>query len=53
MQDNVPIHKAGAVKQWFENNGIPLLDWPPYSPDLNPIEHLWHLIKTWIQKKKT
>ena len=52
MQDNAPIHKAGAVKQWFKDNGIPLLDWPPYSPDLNPIEHLWHLIKTWIQKNK-
>jgi len=48
MQDNAPIHTAGEVKEWFENIGIPLLEWPPYLLDLNPIEYLWHLIKTWI-----
>ena len=38
MQDNAFIHTAGMVKEWFENNSIPLLEWPPYSPDLNPIK---------------
>jgi transposase len=37
MQDNAPIHKARTVCRWFEDLAIPLLDWPPYSPDLNPI----------------
>jgi transposase len=29
---------------------LPCLYLPPYSPDLNPIEHYWHKIKTTIRK---
>jgi transposase len=39
MQDNALIYTAKKVKQWFEDNGIDTSDWPPYSPDLNPIEN--------------
>ena len=48
MQDNAPIHTAKKVSKWFEDHGIPVLDWAPYSPDLNPIEHVWARIKEWI-----
>jgi transposase len=48
MQDNAPIHTAKKVKKWFTDQGIPLLDWAPYSPDLNPIEHVWAMMKKWI-----
>jgi transposase len=40
MQDNASIHTAKVVKKWFKDIGIPLLDWPPYSPDLNLIEQV-------------
>ena len=44
MQDNAPIHTARTVKKWFEDMAIPLLDQPPYSPDLNPIKYIqWYL----------
>jgi transposase/uncharacterized coiled-coil protein SlyX len=41
MQDNAPQHKSFLVRTWLFNNGIQCIDFPPYSPDLNPIENLW------------
>lgn len=31
---------SNESRRWFEKNAIEPLDWPPYSPDLNPIENL-------------
>ena len=43
QQDNAPPHTARITKQWLANCGIPVLDWPPSSADLNPIEHVCDL----------
>jgi len=45
MQDNAPIHSAKKTKEWFAEIGIRVIDWLPYSPDMNPIENLWALLK--------
>ena len=47
MQDNAPCHTANAVKAVLREKGVQLIEWPPYSPDLNPIESTWN----WIKRK--
>ena len=41
QHDNSCPHVARVCHDFLANNNIVPLDWPPYSPDLSPIEHLW------------
>lgn len=45
MQDNAPCHTARMIKKYLSDEGVTMLEWPPYSPDLNPIENIWNWIK--------
>ncbi len=41
MHDGAEIHTANIVKNWLSVQGYTVMSWPPYSLDLNSIEHFW------------
>ncbi|KAL4258885.1 hypothetical protein AB1N83_013858 [Pleurotus pulmonarius] len=45
QQDNAPSHSSKSTQAWFSDHRIPLLPHPPNSPDMNPIEAIWHELK--------
>lgn len=52
LQDNAPYHTSSFAKAWFTNKPVELVKFPARSPDLNPIENLWHELKQSIEAQQ-
>ncbi|GFS68499.1 transposable element Tcb1 transposase [Trichonephila clavipes] len=44
MDDNVRPHRANIVDECLQSEDITRMDWPAYSPELNPIENVWDML---------
>jgi hypothetical protein len=49
QQDGAASHRSKSTKKWLSDHGIPLLFHSASSPDLSPIEPVWHELKTIIR----
>jgi transposase len=52
MWDNLSVHKSARAREAIEARGAEVLDLPPYSPDLNPIEKMWSKVKAILRSAK-
>jgi hypothetical protein len=52
QEDNDPKHRSRLCKAWKEENGVVTMDWPSQSPDANPIENVWGIMKSHLAGKR-
>ena len=51
QQDNAPIHTAHSTRQYLQQQGFVVMKFPPNSPDMNPIEHIWAVLKKELHRR--
>ena len=50
MHDKAPCHFSASTKRYLAVSGVVVLAWPRNSPDLNPTEKVWDIMKKSMKK---
>lgn len=51
QEDNAPVHTSRVAKSKKEELDLETIEWPAYSPDLNPIEGIWSYLKDRVRRR--
>ena len=52
MEDGAPCHRSKIATQFLKSKKIQILDWLGNSPDSNPIENLWTILRDKVSEKQ-
>ena len=52
LEDNDPKHRSRYSVRWKDDHDVETLPWPSLSPDMNPMEHVWALLKIKVADRR-
>lgn len=52
QEDNDPKHRSRVCSEWKAEKNIDVMEWPASSPDANPIENVWAIMKAKLKGKQ-
>ncbi|KAG1442606.1 hypothetical protein G6F56_010995 [Rhizopus delemar] len=52
VMDNAPIHSSTDIGKYIHSRGYRYVYLPPYSPEMNPIEQFWSVVKSKVKRNK-